>query len=43
MPAKTQEEYCEAPDEQGEKRIRGLKAIAVIFLFAVLNAILDGM
>ncbi|MCZ6565311.1 MAG: hypothetical protein O6852_04165 [Gammaproteobacteria bacterium] len=26
MPAKTQEEYCEALDEQGEKRVRELKA-----------------
>ena len=26
MPAKTQEEYCETLDEQGEKRVRELKA-----------------
>ena len=26
MPAKTQEKYCEALDEQGEKRVRELKA-----------------
>ncbi len=26
MPAKTHEEYCEALDEQGEKRVRELKA-----------------